>query len=405
MSRLSLLPIVFLAVALTACSPLAQPSGAFLSAAPAPAPAAAPTTLTALLPDGRVAAAGSYGIALYDPTSNRWQSPMALPGGGFPTGLVVLRDGSLFLVRTFQDGPDQRALLFNPADGRFTRTRPMLEARSNPSLTLLEDGRVLVTGGFGGGGPGAPLTGAEVYDPQSDAWSSVAPMTHHRFLPATALLKDGRVLFAGGDENGSGVLPAEIYDPRVNQWTAAGSLDFQAPRPLMVTLRDGRVLLVVGFTFFQGPNPAAEVYDPRTNSWAPAPDAPSPGGGSITLLGDGRAFLLKVALTRDAALFRAEIFDPATWSWSASPVMTGRADSAVAIHDGRILVVGEGGGWIYDPKASPPPPPGQEAFGSPSLSLVLAAVAAALALLVLAQYLIARLYERRRLKPVERPEH
>src|SRR5207245_7442533 len=118
--------------------------------------------------------------------------------------------------------------------------------------------------------------------------------------------------------------------------------------------RDGRVLLVAGMTFFQGPNPAVEIYDPRTNSWSPAPNAPSAGGGSISLLGDGRALLLRISLTATAALFRAEIFDPRTSAWSASPVETGHADTIVGLADGRVLVIGDAGGWIYDPAAGRP---------------------------------------------------
>ena len=395
---LQLLATLMLALPLAACSLLGPAPGAFVPAAAVPATAAGGAAV--LLPDGRVAAVGASGLAIYDPLADRWQARAGPPGGGFPFGLLALPDGTLFMLRAFQGGPDQRALLYRPAEDRWSLTRPMLELRTNPSVTLLTDGRVLVAGGLGAQGPSIALASAEIYDPANDTWSPTAPMAHRRFFPATTLLRDGRVLFAGGDENGSGVLAAEVYDPRANRWTDAGSLSYQAPRPLTVRLHDGRVLLCVGFTFFQGPNPSAEIYDPRANAWATAPNAPSAGGGSIVLLHDGRALALKVTLNPTGALFRAEIFDPRTSSWSASPVGTGRAGSAVALKDGRVLVVGEGAGWIYDPAASPPPPPGQEGLGSSRLSLVLAAVAACLALLVLAQYVVTRLNERRRSRPV-----
>ena len=41
----------------------------------------------------------------------------------------------------------------------------MLQARAGHTATLLEDGRVLVTGGFAGEGT-APLRSAEVFDPR-----------------------------------------------------------------------------------------------------------------------------------------------------------------------------------------------------------------------------------------------
>lgn len=119
----------------------------------------------------------------------------------------------------------------------------------------------------------------------------------------------------------------------------------------------------------------------------------------MALLRDGRALLLKVSLTPTAALFRAEIFDPKQLTWSASQAMTGVAHTAIALQDGRVLVMGEGASWIYDPRLNPPPT-GQEGLGSPRLTIALAALAVVLALLVLVQLALARFLERRRPTPI-----
>ena len=76
----------------------------------------------------------------------------------------------------------------------------------NHTATLLEDGRVLVTGGQTAGSgtwppPRPPPTGvvsAEIYDPSTDRWSPTAPMTEPRRWHGAVLLEDGEVLVSGG---------------------------------------------------------------------------------------------------------------------------------------------------------------------------------------------------------------
>lgn len=50
------------------------------------------------------------------------------------------------------------------------------------------------------------------------AWTAIAPMHDTRVYYSSAVLRDGRVFVAGG-EDGTGGNKAEIYDPRNNSWT------------------------------------------------------------------------------------------------------------------------------------------------------------------------------------------
>jgi len=62
----------------------------------------------------------------------------------------------------------------------------------------LADGRVLVCGGYDGGG--AKNTAA-IYTPGTNSWASVANMPWARRYHAAAPLADGRVLVCGGDSS------------------------------------------------------------------------------------------------------------------------------------------------------------------------------------------------------------
>jgi hypothetical protein len=130
------------------------------------------------------------------------------------------RTSSLFgfvLVTGGQSGPPVEvfatAELYNPTTGIFTPTAlPMGAARSEHTATELFNGTVLLAG------ENTLVTSwdsAELYDPNTNTFSPAGTMTTPRVSHAAVLLQNGTVLIVGGFNNGpaaSGVLStAELY--------------------------------------------------------------------------------------------------------------------------------------------------------------------------------------------------
>ena len=92
--------------------------------------------------------------------------------------------------------------------------RSMAYARRQLNATLLANGQVLVTGGTSGKGFNDvtnPVFPAELWDPTSEAWTTLASQTGYRGYHSVALLlPDATVLVAGGDPNLS---TAQIFSP------------------------------------------------------------------------------------------------------------------------------------------------------------------------------------------------
>ena len=124
------------------------------------------------------------------------------------------------------------AELYDPSTGTFTPTGSMHTARSGHTATLLPDGQVLVAGGGCNKGHGFcdagsfldNLRSAELYNPKTGTWSTTGSMHFERQYFTATLLDDGDVLVAGGfatcdDDFCSDNRQAELYDPTTGTWS------------------------------------------------------------------------------------------------------------------------------------------------------------------------------------------
>ena len=136
--------------------------------------------------------------------------------------------------------PTANVINLNGSTTQVTPTDSMEYGRRQHNLTVLADGSVLATGGNSSGEPlvdmDAGVYAAELWDPDTGQWQTLASMQVTRQYHSSALLlPDGRVLSAGGgicgDCNRAGYLArnAEVFTPPY-LFTDDGSGEL-APRP------------------------------------------------------------------------------------------------------------------------------------------------------------------------------
>lgn len=283
---------------------------------------------------------------------------------------VALNDGRVLVLEGGWEKMGQsvssRAEIWDPARGTSAIvTAEMTTHRVHSSAIALRDGRVLITGGFGG--PYAYATsavaGAELWDPATNTFVAASEMIHARVNHQLSLLPDGRVLVTGGVGPGGPVADAEIYDPATGRFNAAGVTGTPRSGHSATVLDDGRVL-VVGGTSADGTALASiEIWSPRTISFEPLGDlAQERAGHTATLLPDGRVLVVGGYVgpgyqidgnasrqqVLNAApdftsqfLASAEVWDATTGFGPAGTLTIGRtAHSATLLPDGRVAVIG-----------------------------------------------------------------
>ena len=210
---------------------------------------------------------------IYDPKTNTWKRVADMNHSRRTAMMTKLNDGRVLVAGGYgvDSNGEKRALdsaeIYDPKTNKWTLVANMNESRWSTSGVTLPDGRVLVTGGGDKPSFNSAVNTAEIYDPKTNKWTKVSPMLEKRASHSSVLLEDGRVLVTGG---GNKDVPftdsSEIYDPKTNKWSRVTSMPVAKRTHNMVRLADGRILSVGGYGS-EGYLKTTYLYSVNDNSW------------------------------------------------------------------------------------------------------------------------------------------
>jgi hypothetical protein len=319
-----------------------------------------------LLSNGKVLIAnsgwgGNATAELYDYQTGTFSNTGSLnTGNRYRAGAVLLFGNNKVL---FTGGAYVGAVseIYDAATGVFTNVPNMTVSRGDHSATLLNDGKVFISGGYGSS---TYLNSTEIYDPVANTFTQKRSMSSRRAYHSSILLNDGTVLIVGGYSSTAYLNTAEIYNPSTNLYTATtNNMSDARGYPTLTILNNGKVLIVGGAnqrTGYLQPTYTAELYDPTTKTFSNLPSLPGwMYYHTATLQPDGLVLITGGQATNGGVEIQTAIlFDPSTNQFitGVTPMTTGRAwHSATLLPNGKTLIVGGYSGGsartaeIYDP--------------------------------------------------------
>jgi hypothetical protein len=225
-------------------------------------------------------------VEALDMASLRWSSHIAVPALGEPRSahaMCGLPGGQITVVGGVDGMADGTACRWRPGSNSWETLPSMSTPRLDAVAVALDDGRVLVAGGESD--EDIHLASAELLAADGSSWSAVAPMRTARSGAVCGLLPGGRVIVAGGAKGDPNpfthvthfLATAELWDPETNVWTELPPMTTARVNAAGCVLQDGRFAVVGGHNDSDYTDGGllcdGEVYDCARNEWRllPAP--------------------------------------------------------------------------------------------------------------------------------------
>jgi hypothetical protein len=226
--------------------------------------------------DARGGAPGLPTVEEYDPATDTWTEEALTP---MPTARFTLStsvvDGKIYaiggILRATQSGPETPSSAveeYDPETDTWTTKAPMPTARGMLSTSVV-DGKIYAIGGLFYN-MGIPLSTVEVYDPTTDTWTTKAPMPTARVTFSATSAVNGIIYVIGGASGETAFSTVEAYNPATDTWAEKTSMP-RARTGLATSALGGKIYAIGGSPASHGAN-MSTVYEYDTGLRAPAPD-------------------------------------------------------------------------------------------------------------------------------------
>jgi N-acetylneuraminic acid mutarotase len=212
-------------------------------------------------------------VYAYDPVANTWTAKQPMPVSAYVVAAQAVGDKIYVMPLYGSEGFMDELFEYDPPTDTWTPKAERPTHRYDLSAVAL-NGRLYVIGGHGtiddgpweSGKPWSYKSHVEVYDPATNAWSSVQPLPYP--LASTASCVAGDKIFVFGGRDSSGVVQAStlVYDTSADAWSTRSPLP--AGRENHTCTEVGDAFLLVGGVRGSSVLDAVDHYDPATDSWA-----------------------------------------------------------------------------------------------------------------------------------------
>ncbi|MGH8320369.1 MAG: Kelch repeat-containing protein, partial [Gammaproteobacteria bacterium] len=155
--------------------------------------------------------------------------------------------------------------------------------------------------------------------PSSPAWTAITGYPGGIMDNAVATDEGTGLVYSVGGVDGSGTTTAagNVYDPNAQTWTAIAPLPAASERPASAFI-GGKLYVADGWDASGNPTATLRIYDPSTNTWSTGANNPAPEGGGVGVaVLNNKMFLIGGCPTGSSCGDTPVVsYDPASDSWT-----------------------------------------------------------------------------------------
>ena len=205
-------------------------------------------------------------VEVYDPSTDSWSTASPMPQALTYSSTAVVGD-RIYVIGGWVANLTARPWVFvyDIPTNTWTQRSNAPHAISLGSANV-HDGKIYVTNGYAGG----YQSHLDRYDPDTDTWTSLAPMPTYHPGPAGSGFVNGKLYVAGGEAHAI----VNAYDPSTNSWQVVASM----PEVRMHGAGgeyDGKLYTFTGADPTSNYTASVLIYDPATNSWTRSEPGPT----------------------------------------------------------------------------------------------------------------------------------
>jgi N-acetylneuraminic acid mutarotase len=234
-------------------------------------------TIGAAVVDGKIYVIDWTTCVKYDPETNNWTAK-APPPITNTWGSVVACQNKIYLIGGASDLPTQ---VYDPATDIWENRTSIPTTRSSLQANVV-DGKIYLIGGQMPAGLYVinASSSNDVYDPETDTWTQMAPIPTAVMGYASAVFEEKIYIISGGNESGPDYKPTnlvQIFDTEKNQWTKGTPIPTgvcSSRAGITTGLSAPKRIYVIGGTTDYYPRWATynvvnltQTYDPETDTW------------------------------------------------------------------------------------------------------------------------------------------
>ncbi|MEA4971873.1 MAG: kelch repeat-containing protein [Candidatus Metalachnospira sp.] len=284
---------------------------------------------------------------------NSWKELAPMPTSRLTFQTEVI-DGKIYAIGSCWDSNCTKILspteVYDPSTNAWTTLASMPIALLDYLQTEAIDGKIYAIGGWGISDD-IPVTSTEVYDPSTDAWTVLAPMSVNLADDFKTEVINGKIYAIGNIHDGTCTLSTEVYDPSTDTWTILASIPIDC-KDFQTEVVDGKIYVIGGhggsIWHISDINSlsSTEVYDPPTDTWTTLAPMTTSRYGFETEVIDGKIYAIggwnvSAGDSKGKSLSSTEVYNPSTNTWTTLASMpTPRCYLQTEVINGKIYAIG-----------------------------------------------------------------
>jgi N-acetylneuraminic acid mutarotase len=264
--------LVFLSV-LSLCISNVQPAStdenSWVTKQPMPT---ARTGLDVAVANGKIYAFGGDGgsnvTEEYNPVTNTWTAKKPMPTGRSRFGIAVYQNKIYIIGGATANGFTAATEVYNPSTDTWENKAPLPKGGKAELTANVVNGKIYVVGGYFIGLYLAASNVLEVYDPETDTWTTKTPMPTALYSCSSAVVDNKMYVIENSFGSNVGSLN-QIYDAENDSWSYGRSIPVgvagAAAAATTAVFAPKRIYVMGGDASVNGSN---QVYNPENDTWS-----------------------------------------------------------------------------------------------------------------------------------------